>query len=327
MIRFGVIGTNWITDRFIDGTSEIGNFQLHAVYSRTQEKADEFAAKYQIDRTYTDLEEFAHSAEIDAVYIASPTALHSEQAITCMKGGKHVIVEKPFASNLQESEAMVKVAKEQQVTLMEAMKTTHLPNFQLVKENLAKIGPIRRYVANFCQYSSRYDKYKEGIVLNAFKPELSNGALMDIGVYCIYPMISLFGAPNAIQTTAFMLESGVDGQGTVMADYEAFHGISMYSKVTDSALPSEIQGEKGSIIIGKFSDMLDVKIVYRDGTEESLDAKQVANSMYYEAKSFVESIENNEMENKVNTWSDSLATMRVLDQARKEIGLVFPADK
>ena len=325
-MRFGVIGTNWITDRFIDGTSAIENFQLHAVYSRTQETADLFAQKYQLEATYTDLEAFAASEAFDAVYIASPTALHSEHAITCMKGGKHVIVEKPFASNQHEAEIMIKVAQDQQVTLMEAMKTTHLPHFQLIKDNLAKIGPIRRFVANFCQYSSRYDKYKEGTILNAFKPELSNGSLMDIGVYCLYPMIALFGAPQALKATAYMLESGVDGQGTVLADYGEFHGVCMFSKISDSALPSEIQGEKGSIVIGKFSDMLDVKIVYRDGTEEILEAEQASNSMYYEAKSFVTSIENHQLENNVNTWKVTLATLCALDQARKEIGLTFPAD-
>ncbi|MGP4040893.1 Gfo/Idh/MocA family protein [Gracilibacillus sp. D59] len=327
MIRFGVIGTNWITDRFIDGASKLGDFQLNAVYSRTEEKATEFASKYHIEHTYTDVHEFASSDSIDAVYIASPTALHSEHAIACMKGGKHVIVEKPFASNEQEVQAMIDTAKQTNVTLMEAMKTTHVPNFKLIQESLDKIGPVRRYVANFCQYSSRYDKYKEGMVLNAFKPELSNGSLMDIGVYCIYPMVALFGRPDRVKATAFILESGVDGEGTVTVDYPSLNGVCMFSKITNSSIPSEIQGEKGSIVIGKFSDMTEVKIVYKDGSEEVLDAGQEDNTMYYEAKSFIESIENNEIENKVNTWNNSLETIRVLDQARKEVGVVFPADK
>ncbi|MGN8646728.1 Gfo/Idh/MocA family protein [Gracilibacillus sp. HCP3S3_G5_1] len=327
MIRFGVIGTNWITDRFIDGASKLEHFQLKAVYSRTAEKALEFADKYKVEHTYTDLNELASSDQIDAVYIASPTALHSKHAITCMQGGKHVIVEKPFASNEEEVRAMIETAKQNNVTLMEAMKTTHLPNFNLMKENLDKIGPVRRYVANFCQYSSRYDKYKKGIVLNAFKPELSNGSLMDIGVYCIYPMVALFGGPERVKATAFMLESGVDGEGTVTVDYPSLNGVCMFSKITNSEMPSEIQGENGSIVIGKFSDMDDIKIVYKDGSEEILDVGQEENTMYYEAKSFMESIENNEIENKVNTWENSLEIMRILDQARKEIGLVFPADR
>lgn len=327
MVRFGVIGTNWITDRFIDGAQKIKDFQLTAVYSRTEENAKEFANKYGVTSTYTDLSVFAESDVIDAVYIASPTAFHAEHAMTCMKAGKHVIVEKPFASNQREVESMIETAKANNVTLMEALKTTHLPNFDLVKKSLDKIGPVRRYVANFCQYSSRYDKYKEGIVLNAFKPELSNGSLMDIGVYCLYPMVALFGAPERVKATAYMLDSGVDGEGTVTVDYPTLNGVAMFSKITNSKLPSEIQGEKGSIVIGKFSDMRDVKIVYHDGTEEKLTTDQVANSMYYEALSFIQSVQKGEIENSTNTWELSLETMKVLDQAREDIGLVFPADK
>lgn len=327
MIRFGVIGTNWITDRFLEAGSELNAFRLQAVYSRTRERAKEFADKYGVEITYTSIDQLANSKEIDAVYIASPTALHKEHAITCINGGKHVLVEKPIASNAKEVQEMIQAAKKNNVLLMEAMKTTHLPNFKLIKQNLGKIAPIRRYVANFCQYSSRYDKYKEGIVLNAFKPELSNGSLMDIGVYCIYPMVDLFGPPNHVQASAYMLESGVDGQGTVTANYTGINATAMFSKITNSELPSEIQGEKGSIVIGKFADMEQVTIKYKDGREELLAADQKPNTMYYEIKSFIESIEKNKIENEINTWKNSLETMKILDQARKEIGLIFPADR
>lgn len=140
-------------------------------------------------------------------------------------------------------------------------------------------------------------------------------------------MVDLFGVPTSVKATAYMLESGVDGEGTVTVDYPELNGVAMFSKITNSSLPSEIQGEKGSIVIGKFSDMEDVTIVYKDGTEEKLDAEQEENTMYYEAKSFIETIENKEKENRINTWEHSLETMRILDQARKEINLTFPADQ
>lgn len=326
MIRFGVIGTNWITDRFLDAALQLDDFSLRAVYSRTEVRAKEFAEKYDVNATYTDLDAFSASDAIDAVYIASPTAFHKEHAITCMNGGKHVIVEKPFASNEKEVQEMIAVAKANNVTLMEAMKTTHTPNFQVVKDSLEKIGPVRRYIANFCQYSSRYDTYKEGTVLNAFKPELSNGSLMDIGVYCLYPMVALFGAPQSIQASAIRLDSGVDGQGNVLAQYEGMNGIAIFSKITDSNLPSEIQGEQGSIIIRKFSDMEGIQIVYRDGTTEDIGFEQNKNAMIYETKSFLETIENKELENPINTWERSIQTMQILDEARKQIGVIFPAD-
>lgn len=188
-VRFGVVGTNFITDWVIAGARQDNRFELVAVYSRKQETADAFAVKHQIPYTFTSLEEMAESPLIDAVYIASPNFLHAEQSILCMKHGKHVLCEKPFASNAREVREMVAASEEYDVTLMEAMKPTLTPNFRSVLENLGRLGTIRRYFSCYCQYSSRYDKFKEGVVLNAFRPELSNGAMMDIGIYTVYPMV------------------------------------------------------------------------------------------------------------------------------------------
>ncbi|WP_458339829.1 Gfo/Idh/MocA family protein, partial [Clostridium perfringens] len=138
------------------------------------------------------------------------------------------------------------------------------------KDNLYKIGKVRKYFASYCQYSSRYDKYKAGEVLNAFKKELSNGAIMDIGVYCIAPMINLFGKPKTIKADGIMLETGVDGEGSVVFGYDDMDGAVIYSKISNSYLPSEIQGEEGSIIIDRINTFEKVKIVYRDGREEDL---------------------------------------------------------
>ena len=101
-VRFGVVGTNFISDWVIAGARQDERFELVAVYSRTQETADAFAAKHQIPHTFTSLEEMAKSPLVDAVYIASPNYLHAEQSILCMKHGKHVLCEKPFASNARE---------------------------------------------------------------------------------------------------------------------------------------------------------------------------------------------------------------------------------
>ncbi|GAA5417447.1 scyllo-inositol 2-dehydrogenase (NADP(+)) IolU [Paraliobacillus ryukyuensis] len=327
MVRFGIIGTNWITESFIDAASQVEDFQLATVYSRTQEKAEAFASKFQEDiTTYTDLNAFFSSDQIDAIYIASPNALHAEQAIEAMKNGKHVIVEKPMASNAKEVQAMTDTAKENNVLLLEALKTTFLPNFQTIKDNLHKIGPVRRYFSSYCQYSSRYDAYKEGKVLNAFKPELSNGSMMDIGVYTIYPMVALFGKPNNLSANAYMLDSGVDGQGSITFDYDEMNGAVMYSKITHSFLPSEIQGEDGSIVIDYISRPNKVEICYKDGSVEDITREQNENAMYYEAKAFIEAIKEGKTQSEVNTFELSYDVASVLDEARKQIGLVFPAD-
>lgn len=327
MVRFGIIGTNWITESFINAASEVEDFELVAVYSRTEDKAKQFADKFAVETIFTDMDRFLQNDQMDAVYIASPNVMHAEQAIDAMNAGKHVIVEKAIASNATEVKELIDTAKRNSVLLMEAIKTTFLPNFQAIKENLDKIGPIRRYFASYCQYSSRYDAYKEGTVLNAFKPEFSNGSLMDIGIYCIYPMVTLFGKPKKVQANAYMLDSGVDGQGSVLFDYEELNGSVMYSKITNSYLPSEIQGEQGSILIDNISQPTKVEIKWKDGTVEDISRPQKENTMYYEAKAFIDAINNNELESPVNTYENTLITASILEEARGQFGLVFPADK
>ena len=327
MIRFATIGTNWITEAFIEAARKVEDFALTAVYSRTEEKAKEFAKKTGAERTFTNLEELAKSKDIDAVYIASPNSLHAEQAILLMNHGKHVLCEKPMASNTKEVRAMIDAARRNDVVLMEAMKSTLLPNFQAIREHLHKIGKIRRYFASYCQYSSRYDAYKQGTILNAFNPAFSNGSLMDIGVYCIYPMVVLFGKPHRLQANSLKLDSGVDGEGSIIFDYGDMDAVVMYSKITNSYLPSEIQGEEGSILIDAIHTPTKVEIRYRDGRTEDITVPQEQPPMYYEAKEFIELIKSGKRESSINSHDHSLTTIELIEQARKQTGIIFPADQ
>ncbi|AXN41851.1 Gfo/Idh/MocA family protein [Peribacillus butanolivorans] len=326
MIRLGVIGTNWITERFLEAAKHVEDFSLTAVYSRTEEKAKEFAGKYGVHTIFTNLEEMAESDEIDAVYIASPNSHHSRQAVLFLENKKHVLCEKPLASNAAEVKEMIEAAQQNEVLLMEAMKSTVMPNFESIKKNISKIGTIRRFSGSYCQYSSRYDAYKKGTVLNAFNPEFSSGALMDLGIYVIYPLVVLFGKPNKIQATGTLLESGADGQGSILLSYDEMEAVVMYSKITESNQPSEIQGEHGSIIINKISGPEAVDIHYREGSRESISVKQDMPSMYYEAKEFVELIHQGKIESDKNSFTNSLLTIEIMDEARKQIGIIFPAD-
>ncbi|KDE45968.1 oxidoreductase [Geobacillus sp. CAMR12739] len=327
MVRFATIGTNWITEAFIEAARLIDSFELAAVYSRTEETAKAFAVKVGAPRTFTDLHELAESNDIDAVYIASPNALHAEQAILLMNHGKHVLCEKPLASNAREVKAMIEAAEQNGVVLMEAMKATLLPTFQSIREHIHKLGRIRRYVANYCQYSSRYDAYKQGTVLNAFNPAFSNGALMDIGVYCLYPMVVLFGKPKSLKAQSLKLESGVDGEGTIVFDYGEMDGIVFYSKIANSYLPAEIQGEEGSMIIDAIHTPTKAEIRYRDGRVEDIAVPQDKPPMYYEVKEFIDLIESGARESAINSHRHSLWTIELMDEARRQTGIVFPADQ
>ncbi|MBR4922829.1 MAG: Gfo/Idh/MocA family oxidoreductase [Bacteroidaceae bacterium] len=334
-IRFGVIGTNNISDWVIAGGRQDERFELVAVCSRTQERADEFAAKHNIPHTFTSLEEMAKSPLIDAVYIATPNYVHAEQSILCMNHGKHVLCEKPFASNAREVKQMIEAARRNQVTLMEAMISTLNPNFLIAKDKLKDLGTIRRYFASYCQYSSRYDKFKEGIILNAFKPELSNGAVMDIGIYTIYPMVALFGKPQKIEAQGIVLHTGADGQGAVNFQYDGMNATVLYSKIANSALPTEIEGEAGNLLLDKIHITKQVDFIPRQVTAQGKEQENHCQSIgvpldkseyYYEMAEFMNLIEQGKQESILNSWENSLTTIEIIDEIRRQLGVHYPAD-
>ena len=135
-IRFGVIGTNNISDWVIAGGRQDERFELVAVCSRTQEKASEIATKHNIPHTFTSLEEMAQSPLIDAVYIATPNYVHAQQSILCMSHGKHVLCEKPLAPTVSQIREMFACAKENGVFLMEAFAYLHSPLMAAIKQEL-----------------------------------------------------------------------------------------------------------------------------------------------------------------------------------------------
>lgn len=349
-IRFATIGSNFIVDSFLRGAAHEERFEYAAVYSRNEDRAREFAQRYGVDKIYTSLESLACDKDIDAVYIASPNVCHASQAIMMMEYGKNVLCEKPLAPSYAEVLSMVETARRHGVTLLEAMKTTLLPNFFAVRDALPKIGKVRRFFAQFCQYSSRYDSFREGILLNAFNPEMKGGALLDLGVYGVAPLVHLFGMPTKVQSSETELSTqaglyvgarlpsetgsvpeaglhsqsvasasprldagnGIDGQGTLLLTYPEMEGVIMYSKISDSSLPSEIQGEEGRIIIDKLSQMTNPHIEYRDGCSENISVPTIEDNMYYEIREFIDLILAGQIESSENTFERSLQVARIV---------------
>lgn len=324
MIRFGMIGTGKIAEKFWQANRYGKDFELTAVYSRTLERARQFGFQKGQLQYFDDLEAFANSDCIDAVYVASPNCCHYEQVMTLLKAGMHVLCEKPMASNLEQAQEMFAEAEKQNLILLEGMRSIYAPSFQKMIPYMETLGTIRRATLQYCQYSSRYDNYKRGIVENAFKPELSNGALMDIGVYVVSCMIRLFGAPKSIKASGVKLHNGVDGAGTILMEYPDMIGEAIYSKITDSAMPSQIQGEDASMLIQEIENVKDLRIV-RKGVVQSIHFEQSDNILNYETQEFIKMIKTG------MGWEKSkeitLETMKVLDEARKQLHIVFPADK
>lgn len=324
MVRYAVIGTNFITDQFIEVTKECDDIELIAVYSRDINRAKEYAMKSGAKFTFDNLTDLANCNEIDMVYIASPNSLHCSQSILMLNNKKHVLCEKAIASNSDELRKMVKAATDNHVILLEAMRTVYDPGFLEIEKNIHKLGTIRRATFYYCKYSSRYDNFKKGIIENAFKPELSNGALMDIGVYPVHALARLFGEPEEIKASGLILNNGIDGAGTIIANYGHMQAELMYSKIANSYMPSEIQGEDGTMVIDMITEPKDITIYYKDGRKENIIVDKKQNNMYYEAKEMVQLIENYGHEKDYNKYS--IIEINIMDEVRKQLGIRFPAD-
>lgn len=324
-MKFAVVGSNFVADWFIQAGKRCEGFELYAVYSRTEARAREYSARHSAPVYYTEFEQLEADPLIDAVYLASPTSCHAEQAIRLMRAGKHVLCEKPMAFNMMQFTDMVHTAEEHHVTLLEAMRSDYSPGFLAVREGLKKLGTIRRASLRFCQYSSRYDNFKHGIIENAFRPDIAGGAVMDIGVYPIHAMIALFGAPHAIRSLVIPLHTGVDGAGSVLFDYGEMLGEVTYSKITDSNLPCEIQGENGNLLFDRITNLSKAEIHYRDGSTEIVYEQEPDDEMRYEIKAFLHYASSCVLpEQELVITRQALVCM---DAIRKDAGILFPADK
>lgn len=322
-LKIGVIGTNFVADWLCECAAASGDVTVTAVYSRTAEKGQTFADKHGIPTVMTDREAF-FSSDIDAVYIANPNALHDETAEAAMAHGKHVLVEKPAGLSAAQFGQMEETARRHGVVLMEAMRPGHDPAASVVRDALSEIGTIRRAVFDYCQYSSRYDAYKAGTILNAFDPSLGNAALMDIGCYAVHVCVMLFGRPTAITSRSVMLSNGMEGMGTALLDYPSMQAEIVYSKIADSVTPSVILGENGAITIERISQFERVTLERRKGEKTVLVEPRPENNMIYELADFAACIRGEQSDEPYRR--NTRLTLEVMDEIRRQNGIVFPTE-
>ncbi len=322
-IRLGIIGTNFVSDWLTEEAKASGLYEVYAVYSRKTETGETYAKKHGIPTVYTDMEAFLSDPALDAVYVSSPNACHAAQSIDALRHGKHVLCEKPIATTSSEYQDMQNAARENGRILLEAMRPAYDPAILAIRDCISTLGTIRRVELEFCQYSSRYDRFKAGEILNAFTPSLGNAALMDIGVYAVHVCALLFGMPEL--TTDFysrsvFAENHMELMGEMLLPYRNNAPVRItYAKIYNSLNPSVILGENGGIRIDKLSNPRSVRLTLRDGTDTELCTSPKENNMLYELSAFARCIRTGE--NPHTCYSE--IEMAILDRIRKKNGIVF----
>ncbi|WP_129731024.1 Gfo/Idh/MocA family protein [Ectobacillus funiculus] len=325
-MKIATIGTGAIVDNFLSALDSIDEAQCVAMYSRKEETAKPLAEKYNITSVYTDLDEMYSDPNIEFVYVASPNSLHYDHAYRALEHDKHVICEKPFTSTMSEVESLISLAKRKKLMLFEAITTIHLPNYQLIKDNIAKLGAIKFVQCNYSQYSSKYNALLAGETPNVFNPKFSGGALTDINIYNLHFVMNLFGTPESISYTANKHANGIDTSGVLVMKYPKFISECVGCKDTHSMNFALIQGEKGYIHVVNGAQGCQKVILYIEDKEVPLNMQTTHNSLYYELLEFNYVYKKREFERCYELLDYSHSVMKMVVAARRDAGIVFEAD-
>ena len=328
MVRFGIVGTGRISDWVLKGAAQDSRIKITAVCSRTVEAAEAFVQRNTLAAgatIYTSVEEMVADPQVDAVYIGTPNQTHCEYTITALNAGKHVLCEKPLAINAEEGRRMVEAARRSGCLLMEAMISTLNPNFTEAVARMNEIAPVRNYSSYFCQYSSKYEALRRGEVATAFKPGTA-GAVRDVGVYTLYPLVALFGRPSTVSAKIAKVttsEGETDVYGTAYLGYEGMDATLTWSKAYDSFQPTEIAGENGNLILDEIHIARKAEIIPHAAPTSGQGPKPgrivineglPLNEYYYEFKEFADLIEAGKTESESNSLDTSLAVLEIIDK-------------
>lgn len=337
-MKVGIIGAGMIVHDFLGFAQEVAGMELVALCATPseEEKIIEMCKEHAIPKHYVDVDVMLEDQEVEVAYVAVPNHLHFVMAKKAMEKGKHVICEKPFTSNSKELEELIRISKEQKVILIEAVSTQYLPNTLKIKETIKELGDIKIVSANYSQYSSRYDAFKQGNIMPAFNPEMSGGALMDLNIYNVNLVVALFGKPQQVNYQA-NVERGIDTSGILTLDYGSFKCVCIAAKDCKAPISTNIQGDQGCITITTPANGLDgytvlmndqskAKQMRIDGGNE-FNYNQGKHRMYHEFVEFVKMIDEKDFARASKMLEISEITIAIATKARQSANVVFAADK
>ena len=322
-INWGIIGPGSIANRFAEGLAAVPGAKLHAVGSRTQAKADEFADRHGAPKRYANYEALAEDPDVRVVYIATPHPQHKGAALLCLQHGKSVLLEKPFTVNAKEAAEVINLARAKDLFLMEAMWARFFPGMVKVRELIASgtIGEARMLQADF---GFRADVNPEG---RLFDLALAGGGLLDVGVYPISLASMLFGTPTEVSGLAQMGETGVDEMAAVTLKYSGGQLASVVTGVRINT-PSEatIFGTDGSIKLHAPFWNVSALTVSANGKTEEIETPYENGGFNYEAQEVTDCLRAGKTESAIMPLDETLTIMQTMDTLRAQWGLKYPME-
>lgn len=216
-IKWGIVGPGIIAHEFAHDFAFSRYGKLHAVASRSQARADEFAQKYHIPKAYGAYQDLYNDPEVDAIYVATPHNFHFEISRDALRAGKAVLCEKPLTVTPDECEQLMEVAAQTGNYLIEGMWTYFLPAIKKAQQWVAerRIGKILHIKADF-GYPISYKP--EGRMYN---PDLAGGTMHDLGVYTIAAAWLFYQQdPLHMTVVARNAPTGVENDMTMLFEYK-----------------------------------------------------------------------------------------------------------
>lgn len=323
---WGIFGTGVIAGHFAADLLKVG-LTVAAVGSRSLDSAAEFAHRFGLPRSYGSYEDLVSDPAIDAVYVATPHSTHAELALLAIAHGKHVLVEKPIAINAVQALKIQEAARTAQVVVVEAMWTRFLPHMRRVRglAQSGQLGEIRGVTAEVAFRISTDPNHR----IN--RPDLGGGALLDLGVYAVALGIQLLGTIRDVTAVAHLSDTQVDSDialalastnGAVLSAFAS-------SRVTGSN-SAQILGTESRVEIGAtWFEPSSLRIVQATGNTlvESFEIPAGVRGMHFQVNAMERIVEGEPEPDDPTGLDDAIAAMQIMDQIRRQISVVYPADR
>ena len=320
-INWAILGTGVVANEMAVALTNAGK-EIYAVGNRTQSKAVDFAKRYKIKKVYDDFHDMFTDPEVDVIYITTPHNTHIEFMREALKNGKNLLTEKSITLNSDELDEAVKLARENNVILAEAMTIFHMPLYRKLKEitDSGKLGRVNMITMNFGSYKE-YDMNNR-----FFNKKLAGGAMLDIGVYAVsFVRWFMSSKPEKILTQVKYAPTGVDEQATILLQNDdeqmATVALTLHSKQPKRGM---VSCDKGYIEIMEYPRAWEAVITYtEDGSTEKIEAGVNADALKYEMEDMEKAINGDTSGIFLEYTKD---VMDIMTRIRREWGMYYPEE-